>query len=198
MSPWQSLLPTFEPAIRKRAYAAIAALCVCVYMTIPGLLSTLSTMFTGISTDTSAKSRTESYALAEMLIGRAPFLGRGYGTFLPKYRIFDNQVLLTAIQGGLIGVVALLALVITPIVACLRARRASTDMRVRTLGPCLAAGIGAGAASLLFYDTFAFAMGTSLLFIIIGCAACLVRLSRETDKAGAASNAAARHEIGST
>jgi O-antigen ligase len=186
------LLPTLEPKIRKRAYAAIAALCVCVYMTIPGLLSTLSTMFTGISTDSSAKSRTESYALAEMLIGRAPFLGRGYGTFLPKYRIFDNQVLLTAIQGGLIGVVALLALVITPIVACLRARRASHDMRVRSLGPSLAAGIGAGAAALLFYDTFAFAMGTTVLFIIIGCAACLVKLSRQPEKVGSTPNNAAR------
>jgi O-antigen ligase len=179
------LLPTYEAKLRRRAYAAIATLAVCVYMTIPGLLSTLSTMFTGISTDSSAKSRTESYALAEMLIGRSPILGRGYGTFLPKYRIFDNQVLLTAIQGGLIGVAVLLALVLTPIVACLRARRMSQDVRIRKLAPSVAAGVGAGAASLLFYDTFAFAMGTGILFIMIGCAGAVVKLSRTSAKAAA-------------
>jgi hypothetical protein len=50
----------------------------------------------------------------------------------------------------------------------------------------VAAGIGAGAASLLFYDTFAFAMGTGILFIMIGCAACLVKLCRTSEAKDAA------------
>ena len=41
---------------------------------------------------------------------RAPILGRGFGTFLPRYRIFDNQYLLGLVETGVLGFVAMVLL----------------------------------------------------------------------------------------
>ena len=172
------LVPTWPAAIRRRAYVAMIGLFGCVYLTVPGLLGTIRSLFSGVSSDSSAASRTGSYDLAESLIRRAPWFGRGYATFLPKYRILDNQLLLTAIEGGLIGLAVLLALLITPIVASFRLRRRSADPQVRQLAVALAAGVAAAGCSFAFYDALAFPMATSILFMLCGAVGCLIRLTR--------------------
>ena len=62
---------------RRRAYAAIALMVLGVYVAIPGMLGTLTRLFTGISDDGSALSRTDSYSLAWDFISRAPVFGEG-------------------------------------------------------------------------------------------------------------------------
>ena len=49
-----------------------------------------------------------SYAIAGEFIGRAPIFGRGFSTFLPSYRILDNQYLGLLIETGIVGLVAFL------------------------------------------------------------------------------------------
>jgi O-antigen ligase len=154
-----------------------------VYVSVPGLLGTLRNLFTDISSDSSAASRTGSYDLGMEMISRAPWFGRGYGTFLPKYRIFDNQLLLTAVEAGLVGLALLLVLLVTPIVAAMRVRKATSDPAVRQLASALAAGVAATACSFAFYDALAFPMATSIMFLLIGAVGCLVRLSRSKARA---------------
>src|SRR2546430_13733022 len=64
-------------------------------------------LFTGISRDDSALSRTDSYAVAGAFISRAPLLGRGPATWLPPYRILDNQFLGSLIEIGVGGTTCL-------------------------------------------------------------------------------------------
>ncbi len=174
------LIPAWPKSIRRRGYAAIVAVVGAVYLTVPGLLGTIRDLFTGISSDSSAASRTNSYNLAVELIGRAPFVGRGTGTFLPDYRILDNQLLLTTVETGLIGLAALLALLLVPVFTAFRVRRNCTDPTVRHLAQALAAGVAAGGASFAFYDALAFPMATSILFLLIGSIGCLFRLQSRT------------------
>jgi polysaccharide biosynthesis protein PslJ len=173
------LIPTWPVAIRRRAYLAIVCVAGAVYLTVPGLLGTLRDLFTGISSDSSAASRTNSYNLAFSLISRDPVIGRGTGTFLPDYRILDNQLLLTTVEVGLVGLVALGLLLLVPVFAAAKVRRRTKDPRQRDLAQSLAAAVAAGGASFAFYDALAFPMATSVLFLMIGSIGCMVRFSRQ-------------------
>ncbi len=171
------LLPSWTPSLRRRAYAAIATLAVAVYLLVPGLLGTITGLFTGISNDSSAKSRTDSYSLALDFIRRAPLFGRGFKTFLPSYRILDNQYLGLAIEMGVVGVVALLGLVICSLVTSLRLRRSLTEPTDRHLALAFVAAVASNAVSLALYDGFGFSMASCVFFLILGCSAALRQLS---------------------
>jgi O-antigen ligase len=172
------VVPTWPVAVRRRGYVAMVGMIGCVYVAVPGLLGTIRNLFTGISSDSSAASRTGSYELAGSLIARAPLFGRGYGTFLPEYRILDNQVLLTTVEAGFIGVVALFVVLVAPVVTGVKIRRASSDPHIRQLAQSLAAGVAAAGCSFAFYDALAFPMATGILFMLIGAIGCLARLAR--------------------
>lgn len=171
------LIPTWPVKLRRRSYVALVVLGCGFFVLVPGLLGTLRSLFTGISNDTSAQSRTDSYSLAAEFILRAPLFGRGFRTFLPSYRILDNQYLLSAIETGIVGVVAFLALLGTSVRITLRVRRGSSDARTRSLAQSLAASIGAAACSFALYDALSFPMAASLLFLLIGCVGALHRTS---------------------
>ena len=81
------------------------------------MLGSILGLFTGIGDDSSAQSRIDSYSVAASYIVNSPFVGRGFGTFLPRYRIFDNQYLQSAVEIGLVGIVVLLGLLISGVVA---------------------------------------------------------------------------------
>lgn len=174
------LLPTWARPLRHRAYGAIGVLVVGIYLTVPGLLGTLSGLFTGISKDSSATSRTDSYRLAADFISRAPWFGRGFRTFLPSYRILDNQYLGLAIETGLVGLAVFLGFLLTAINQSIAARRASTDERERSLAQAFVASIASAGLSFAVYDAFSFPMAASLLFLVIGAAGAHRRLSNRT------------------
>ncbi len=94
------VLPSWPPRRRRFTYLSIVLVLGGVYVAVPGLLGTLVGLFTGIGSDDSAASRTNSYDLAGSFISRAPALGRGFSTFLTQYRILDNQYLGLLIETG--------------------------------------------------------------------------------------------------
>jgi O-antigen ligase len=149
-----------------------------VFLSVPGLLGTVTGLFTGIGDDSSAQSRTGSYAIASEFIERSPLFGRGFSTFLPKYRILDNQYLCLAIEIGLIGLVAVLGLFVVGALCARRMRVVGRDERTRQLGQALAASICAGAAGLALYDGFGFPMATGTHFLMLGLAGAGLRLAR--------------------
>jgi hypothetical protein len=67
----------------------------------PGVLAGLQTIFLGASNDPSIASRTNAYRVAFHFIEQNPWLGRGYGTFLPKYWTLDNLYLQYTIESGI-------------------------------------------------------------------------------------------------
>lgn len=142
----------------------------------PNLLNSIIGMFTGAAEDPSITSRTDSFSLAFEFIANHPWFGRGLGTFLPKYRIFDNQYLLLLVTVGTVGTAAFLGLGATGAVTMFRLRNELRDNASRDLAISLAAAISAGFASLFMFDAFAFPMTMGTLFLILGLAGAFRRM----------------------
>ncbi|MFB7891625.1 O-antigen ligase family protein [Microbacterium sp. NPDC056044] len=173
---------TRERRLRVIGVAVVGLLAMTVLA--PNFLSSIIGLFTGASEDPSITSRTDSFALALEFIERNPWFGRGLGTFLPKYRIFDNQYLLLLVTIGIVGTVAFLALGVTAAVTTIRLRRRLRDDSSRDLAMTLTAAICAGFSCLFMFDAFAFPMTMGTLFLILGLAGALRRV--EDAKAGLA------------
>ena len=177
------LAPSWTRSVRRWAALAIAFVLGTAFVAVPGLLGSLLKLFTGISNDNSAASRTGSYPLAWEFIVRDPLLGRGFLTFLPKYRILDNQYLLQLVDTGVVGLVCLLLVLGTGVVVGLRLSKRLPDAVDRDLALSLSSGIAAGAASFAFFDALSFPMVAGAVFLQIGAV-------------GALSRTAARHDVG--
>jgi O-antigen ligase len=176
------LLPTWPARLRRRTTLAAITLGLLFFVTVPGILGSILRLFTGISNDSSARSRTDSYAFAWELIKRYPLFGRGFGTFLPTYRILDNQYLGSLIEIGVVGVAVLLALFCISMATGLRSRSDRAGLMPQShLGPALSASVAAGGLSFAFFDAFAFPMAAGLMFLMIGMPAALRRLDVEGD-----------------
>ena len=181
------LAASWSAAARLRALVAMLAVAVLVYLTVPGMLGTITRLFTGVTDDASVSSRTGSYELAGHFISNSPLLGRGFGTFLPKYWILDNGYLGLLIEAGVVGLGGLLILFATAATAARRARRMAIDEFDRGLSQALLASIAAGACSLAFFDTFAFPQSAGCIFLILGMAGAMRRLTlaeARTDEVG--------------
>jgi polysaccharide biosynthesis protein PslJ len=176
------LLPTWPKTMRRRAYLVLVGLLGFLYVFVPGLLGTLTGLFTGIVNDTSAESRTDSYGLAGQFISHSPLVGRGFFTFLPSYRILDNQYLLLLIETGVLGATALLVLFITGIASAIRARQRLNDPVDRQLAQVLMASVASVSVSFALFDAFSFPMVPSLVFLLLGCTAALVRMAPPAPK----------------
>lgn len=167
------LMPSWSARRRRISYVFMAAIVLSIYVAIPGMLGTLTRLFTGISEDSSARSRTDSYALALDFIARSPVFGRGISTFLPEYRILDNQYLGLLIEVGVVGTIAVLVLFGGAIFIALRSRRLSSDPRTQSLGQSLGAMVAAGACTFATFDAFAFPQASGLMFLGVGCVGAL-------------------------
>lgn len=164
------LIPTWPRVQRRAALAAILGVGTVMFVSVPGILGTLTGLFTGIGGDSSALSRTGSYAIAAEFIRRAPVFGRGLGTFLPRYRILDNQLLLLTIEVGVVGLAALLWLLFCAMRNVVRYRQSSDDPARRALAQSLLATLVAATVMLALFDTFSFPMAAGMLFLVLGIA----------------------------
>ncbi|NMR21346.1 O-antigen ligase [Cellulomonas fimi] len=173
------LLLGWPPRLRWRVGAAVAIGGTALSLAIRPLFRTVRSMFVTAANDPSITSRTDSYAIALQFFQDAPVFGRGLGTFLPKYRIFDNTYLGMLVSGGLVGTIAFVAIPVTAIVILVRRRRRWTDPEAKDLALSLVAGIAAGAVALAFFDAFAFPMTMGTFVLTLGTAGALVRLHRD-------------------
>ena len=167
----------WSPEVRRRALLAAPVFGFAVFVTVPGLLGTIGHLFTGAGSDNSVRSRTDSYALAWSFIREAPFFGRGLSTFLPEYRILDNQWLGLLIEIGVVGTLCFAGLILTAMHAAESARRARLGPGGDQLAQAVKASVAVGATCLLFFDGFSFPVGSGLLFLMLGVAGALGRLA---------------------
>jgi len=153
---------------RRVAFWAVALIGVGMFVLVPGMLGSILGLFTGISGDSSARSRFDSYSVASAYAEHSFLFGRGLGTFLPRYRIFDNQYLLLLVEIGVVGVVSVLALIVTAAWVGLRLPKDSVDRQNWLMTQGLVGGVLGGATSLALFDAFSFPMVPGLLFLLIG------------------------------
>ena len=167
----------WPPSVRRRALAVAPFLAVGVFVTIPGLLGTVLGLFTGIADDTSAQSRTSSYAIAGDFFGRSPALGRGFGTFTPAYRILDNAYLLLLIEVGAVGLLSVLSLIVCASWCGFRSKSGGRP-EDRLIGQGLGASVIAAGVGLALFDGLSFPMAAGVLFLVLGVAGAQWRLAR--------------------
>jgi O-antigen ligase len=146
----------------------------------PHLLGSIIELFSGASNDPSIQSRTGSYQMAGQFLSRNPWFGHGLGTFLTKYRIFDNQYLNLLVSVGIVGTVLFVGIAVVAVVHLLKTRARAEDPRTKDLALSLLAGILAGFVSLAFFDAFAFPMTMGTIFLLLGIAGCLGTLTRHS------------------
>lgn len=169
------LLPSWTPKARLATLGAVVGLALALFAFVPGFLGTVTNLFTGIGSDDSARSRTDSYSLAWSFIERAPWFGRGFASFLPDYRILDNLYLGLAIEAGFLGLVTFVATFVTGIVLAERLRRSSTSPELRGLVRALTASTAATMSGYAFFDAFAFPQLTGVGFLFLGAVGALYR-----------------------
>jgi O-antigen ligase len=152
---------------------------------IPGLLGTIRYLFLHMFEDDSYEGRRQDYSVVGQFLKERPFFGRGFGTFLPdRYVYLDNQYLGLIMETGFVGMFAFVVLLAVGIGTARGARRFA-DAETRSLGQALAGAILAAAVTAATFDLLAFGIASGLLFLIIGCAGALWRVSAP-DRAAAA------------
>jgi O-antigen ligase len=173
------LLVLLPPVPRLAALGALPVALGGIFMSAHGLIGTLAAFFAGASSDSSVAYRTHDYPLAEQVWQTAPWFGHGPGTWLPAdpINIFDNQYLGTAVDSGLIGILALVVFLLVPAFIAIGARRQSTDPDLRMLCAALAAaGFVAPLCSATF-DSLSFPMFVNVYALVIGLAGACWRLA---------------------
>lgn len=163
-----ALYPTWTRSVRLRAAFAAVVGAAAIYLLVPGMIGTLRGLFSSFGQDPSASSRTDSYQAAGMFIARNPIFGRGFGTFLPQYRILDNQILLTIVEIGAVGLCALLGVIVTSMAIVQTSRKRFPDRLLQKVGPALAVSVGTGTLIMAFFDVFSFRMSVGTFFLIVG------------------------------
>ncbi|WP_110182143.1 O-antigen ligase family protein [Nocardioides solisilvae] len=163
---------------RLWALATCGGMLAVVLVAVPGMAGTILKLFTTVGTDDSVASRTDSYPVVWHFIEQAPLLGRGYGTFLPSYRILDNQYLLLLVEVGAVGLVAFVALLAAAGWTAGRSRLLTGPVAAER-GQGYVAAVAAAAVGLVTYDGLSFPTASGLTFLVVGLCGALWRLQRE-------------------
>jgi O-antigen ligase len=165
----------------RRVLVAMAAACIAmtvvVFVMVPGMVGTIRGLFMSTGTDASTASRSSSYGLVEEFFLRSPVLGRGFGTFLPMYRILDNQILLLLVETGLLGLLAFIGLGATASACAARAGRRFPAGLPRQLGQALCASTVAAMVLMFFFDALGFPISGGTLALSVGLCGAYWRLS---------------------
>jgi O-antigen ligase len=168
------------PVKRLVALCALPFAAIAAFMSAHGLIGTLSGFFTLGTSDPSVQYRLYDYPVAERLWQDAPIFGRGGGTYITTQNpllILDNQYLHTAIELGLVGLIALAAFFLVPAIGALVARARSTSEEMRLLCAALAgAGFAAAVCSLTF-DSLSFPMFINVYALLMGLMGACWRLT---------------------
>jgi hypothetical protein len=151
----------------------LVALVVALVLT-PGIFSTVRELGQTSSQDSTA-GRTSDYPAVIPDILTRPILGRGFGTLdserVDTYRIFDNEYLGQLFQVGALGLLAFIAMIVTPLFVARSVLRSDDPVR----GP---PALAAGAACLAFgvacslYDILTFPQAPYLFLFMAAMCTC--------------------------
>jgi len=172
-----ALLPALDRVGRWVVAVGAIGVLGAAYFAAPRVITNLAYLFLSVGDDDSAASRTSGFAFAGDFLATSPVVGRGFGTLLPMYRIFDNQYLQLVLEIGILGVAAFVGLILTAATVCLAARRRLDDPLLRGIGAALASSLLAIATLIGLFDALSFPQAAGSLFMIVGLCSAYWRLS---------------------
>lgn len=173
---------------RRRAAAILALPFVLagVFLTIPGLLLTLSGFFLNAGTDTSVSTRTDDYPLVESLVRLHPWFGKGGGTYLPDdlLTILDNTYLKWVIEFGIVGLVVMIFMYIgLPVMTAIVIRKRARTPETALLAVALSAGLASSALAAATFDALTFPTLTYTQAFAIGIVGALWQVVARQNRA---------------
>jgi O-antigen ligase len=172
------LMPTWGWRLRYNMMVVGGALLAGMVVAKPALVSTISTMFLGASSDPSITSRTERYEMVGYYFSQRPWFGRGTGTWVsPQYQYLDNQWFAFALTNGLVGVAVLAGLHLTALSLALIARRRVEGERERHLCTILIAAQVVAVVAGFTFDSLSFSTYATVLSFMVGLCGAVWRLT---------------------
>jgi polysaccharide biosynthesis protein PslJ len=150
------------------------------WMLVPGIVGTLRSMFTQTENDPSVQARIDRIPRIMEIVRERPWFGRGNGTWSTEdYFLVDNELWVSTIELGIVGVTMTFALIGLGIFACFVIYSSpTTDEATAHLAKAVAASIGALGISILTFDAFFYQILTGTLFLLLGSVGALWRLER--------------------
>jgi hypothetical protein len=174
-------------SIRRKALAVTGVFVCVIFVGVPGLLGTLKGYIFAGNSDSSISHRTGDFAYAAPFLRESPLIGRGAGSYTPiEFRVLDDQWLVSLIEIGVIGTVALAAVVVTPMFLGRGMRKRSVSVADRTLGNAFAGAACGAIFAFVTYDALAFPTYTAMFALVLGmsgAAWCLARQPGWNDEA---------------
>ncbi len=192
--------PAWTWSRRIRFVAAAVVFLFAVRAVVSGLLGTIVALFTSFNEDPSTSGRTDDYERVLEFFGQRPLLGRGIGTLDPgQYFFLDNQLLMTLVTGGIVGVVGMVVLVATAASLGRQVYWHAASEEARNLGASLAAAVVGGFTGFLTFDALGFPVFAGLMFLLMGLAGALWRFEvAPTGRTYANPRAASRADLRAT
>ncbi|NQX28598.1 O-antigen ligase family protein [Microbacteriaceae bacterium VKM Ac-2854] len=180
----------FLPVVARRwAVVAIPAAVAGLFLTTPGLVSSLTgSVFAG-TTDTSIVNRLDNYPRVAKLVAEHPWFGTGPATYMPvnaKF-ILDNEYLSAAICLGLVGGACLVAYFALPALFGFVAAQAAVEPRLRCLAGAVATACAIAAVCSATFDSLAFPVFALLHPFVLGIAGSVWILVKQERARSAAS-----------
>ncbi len=149
------------------------------FVVAPQVPNAVVSLFTKADEDVSISTRTEDYSKAGELISQHLFFGRGFKTFDPeRYFFVDNQYLLSLIEIGVVGTLALIGLFVTAITLARNVKHTARDPFMRELGQCCASSLFAILLCFATFDTLSFPMISFTALSIVGISGAIWRVNR--------------------
>jgi O-antigen ligase len=139
------------------------------FVAFPQILKALWNTIVGSEQDPSVLGRTVDYAVVSHTFHDHPVFGLGLGASTPTvYGYLDNQWLQAIVQGGIVGLVAMILLAGGGIFGIAAALRGAATPRERDEAYTLGAMFVAILVSSFTFDLFAFQQAAFIFFIIFG------------------------------
>jgi hypothetical protein len=173
------IVPTWPSSRRWGAAAALAAMVVTLSLIAPAVLPEIGGLLAQKEGTGSLETRANATDVAFELINERPLFGHGFSSEFDSPVVIDNQYLVTTIETGVVGLVALLGLVGAGVVAGRRVRAVSRDPSTRDLAQSLVAMISAVAIGGFGLNIVRFPLTAGILFIGVGAVGALVRFERQ-------------------
>jgi len=172
------LLAVVWPWRQKYNALVIAMVSVVAFRAInPGVLGTIRALFTNVENDPSVQDRIARTAYVMDVWNLRPWFGRGSGMVVPEtYILLDNQIYVTLLAGGVVGVAILLMYFCVPYFLGRSIRLRGVDQETRHLGQALAVTMPAALLSAGTFDAFSFTTWVAVMSVLIGAVGALWRL----------------------
>ena len=173
------LVPTWPKRDRRRALAVLFGGAAAMWVAVPSLVPLLYQLFAATGQESSSTSRLDAYSSAASFITAHPWLGQGFGTFLPQtYFFVDNQYLTALIETGVLGLLVILGMFGLGYYLARTARRSCDDEETRDLLQSLAVSVVTVSLSFFTFDALGFAAFSGMTFLLLGCIGAAWRLNR--------------------